>query len=239
MGGGGPQVSANCLLVLREVDGLPALAANKRAVYKLLNRLKAFSEWAQCAVLELASHYKPADADEMFDIMNLLEDRLRHANSAVVLATVRLFLLLTLDHPDIHQMVYERIKTPMVTLAASGTGEVAYAVWSHLCLLVQRAPYLFALEFKQARPTSPPRGAVFPVASLRWRRASAPRRAAGAVLLPRVRLARGEEAEAGDADRRRGRLQYVRAFTRAPPRRAPPRRPLSRAPAPAWAATTS
>lgn len=33
------QVSANCLAVLRETDGLPALAT-KRTVYKLLNRIK-------------------------------------------------------------------------------------------------------------------------------------------------------------------------------------------------------
>ena len=39
----------------------------------------------------------------MFDIMNLLEDRLRHNNSAVVLAATRLFLNITLTHADVHQ----------------------------------------------------------------------------------------------------------------------------------------
>ena len=33
-------MSANCLIVLRETDGLQSLA-NKRTVYKLLNRIKA------------------------------------------------------------------------------------------------------------------------------------------------------------------------------------------------------
>lgn len=87
----------------------------------------------------------------MFDVMNLLEDRLRHANSAVVLAAVRLFLLITLPHADVHQQVYERIKTPLLTLAAScaATPEVSYVVWGHLHHLVLRAPVLFANEFKQ------------------------------------------------------------------------------------------
>lgn len=56
-------------------------------------------------MLELASHYVPEESSETFDIMNLLEDRLQHANSAVVLATIKLFLHLTLDMADVHQQV--------------------------------------------------------------------------------------------------------------------------------------
>ena len=38
-------------------------------------------------------------------MMNLLEDRLQHANGAVVLATTKLFLQLTLSMADVHQQV--------------------------------------------------------------------------------------------------------------------------------------
>jgi len=145
---GDGDVSANCLAVLRELRGLASLAL-KPTVYNLLNRVRSFSEWGQCLVLELVAAYKPHSADEMFDIMNLLEDRLRHNNSAVVLATTRVFLTLTLEHEDVHQAVYERIKAPLFTLAAAGSGEVAYAVWAHLHLLVLRAPVLFAGDYKQ------------------------------------------------------------------------------------------
>lgn len=37
--------------------------------------------------------------------MNLLEDRLQHANSAVVLATTKVFLHLTMSMADVHQQV--------------------------------------------------------------------------------------------------------------------------------------
>ena len=141
-------VCANCLAVLRELVGLRELAT-KSVVYNLLNRVREFNEWGQCLVLELTSAYVPSSADEMFDIMNLLEDRLRHNNSAVVLATTRVFLQLTLAHADVHQAVYERIKAPLFTLAGAGSGEVAYAVWAHLHLLVCRAPTLFASDFRQ------------------------------------------------------------------------------------------
>lgn len=49
--------------------------------------------------------YVPTEANETFDIMNLLEDRLQHANSAVVLATIKVFLNLTMSMADVHQQV--------------------------------------------------------------------------------------------------------------------------------------
>lgn len=67
--------------------------------------MKEFSEWAQCIVLELVSKYVPMDSEEIFDIMNLLEDRLQHANGAVVLATIKVFLHMTLSMTDVHQQV--------------------------------------------------------------------------------------------------------------------------------------
>lgn len=70
-----------------------------------LCRIKEFSEWAQCLVLELVANYVPSDNSEIFDIMNLLEDRLQHANGAVVLATIKVFLQLTLSMADVHQQV--------------------------------------------------------------------------------------------------------------------------------------
>lgn len=70
-----------------------------------VSRIREFNEWAQCLVLELVAKYVPSDNDEIFDIMNLLEDRLQHANGAVVLATIKVFLHLTLSMTDVHQQV--------------------------------------------------------------------------------------------------------------------------------------
>ncbi|XP_076915605.1 beta-adaptin-like protein A [Bidens hawaiensis] len=153
------QVVANCLSALLEIWGLEASSSEEAAreretliskpiIYYLLNRIKEFSEWAQCTVLELVSKYAPPDSNEIFDIMNLLEDRLQHANGAVVLATIKLFLQLTLSMTDVHQQVYERIKAPLLTLVSSGSPEQSYAVLSHLHLLVMRAPMWFASDYK-------------------------------------------------------------------------------------------
>lgn len=64
-----------------------------------------FSEWAQCQVLEFASHYRPSGEQEVYDFMNVLDDRLSHSNSAVVMATVKMFLHYTLSMPATHQQV--------------------------------------------------------------------------------------------------------------------------------------
>ncbi|KAF9615369.1 hypothetical protein IFM89_023020 [Coptis chinensis] len=153
------QVVANCLSALQEIWSLEASTSeeasrereallSKPVVYYFLNRIKDFSEWAQCLVLDLVSKYVPADSNEIFDIMNLLEDRLQHANGAVVLATIKVFLHMTLSMTDVHQQVYERIKAPLLTLVSSGSPEQSYAVLSHLHLLVMRAPILFSSDYK-------------------------------------------------------------------------------------------
>lgn len=134
----------------------------------------------------MVAKYVPSDNNEIFDIMNLLEDRLQHANGAVVLATIKVFMQLTLSMTDVHQQViwetsmtcsyffpfsyspetlleflctlltsndnvfqvYERIKAPLLTLVSSGGPEQSYAVLSHLHLLVTRAPFIFASDYK-------------------------------------------------------------------------------------------
>lgn len=64
-----------------------------------------FSEWSQCAVLELVGRYKPGSETEVYDLLNALEDRLGVANSGVALAATKAFLHLTLELPATHQQV--------------------------------------------------------------------------------------------------------------------------------------
>ena len=80
--------------------------------------------------------------------MNLLEERLKHSNSAVVLAATKVFLNLTQDMPEVHKQVYARLKAPMLTLIAGGVFEQGFNVLKHITLLTQRAPEVFADDFK-------------------------------------------------------------------------------------------
>ena len=63
-------------------------------------------------MLEFVSQYVPDDKNEVYDIMNALDDRLGTPNSAVVLATVKVFLNLTLAMPYDHQQVSRHPRRP-------------------------------------------------------------------------------------------------------------------------------
>lgn len=64
-----------------------------------------FSEWHQCQILEVVSHYRPEGKEEVFNIMNALEDRMTSTNSALVLGVIKVFLFLTITMPATHQQV--------------------------------------------------------------------------------------------------------------------------------------
>lgn len=142
------QVVANCLQLVCQVERPESLAADKAFVYNVINRLKDFSEWSQCAALELVALYRPSGEEEVFDILNALEDRLGHVNSAVVVAAMKVFLMMTLDMPATHQQVLERVRDPLKTLVARDEPAAAYAVLCHARLLVARAPILFEVRVR-------------------------------------------------------------------------------------------
>jgi vesicle coat complex subunit len=64
------QVMTNALVALNEIlrsEG--GMAINKLIIFHLLSRIKDFSEWGQCTVIELVSKYTPENQEEMFEIM--------------------------------------------------------------------------------------------------------------------------------------------------------------------------
>eukprot|EP00195_Chlamydomonas_chlamydogama_P008244 CAMPEP_0202904088 /NCGR_PEP_ID=MMETSP1392-20130828/27835_1 /ASSEMBLY_ACC=CAM_ASM_000868 /TAXON_ID=225041 /ORGANISM="Chlamydomonas chlamydogama, Strain SAG 11-48b" /LENGTH=846 /DNA_ID=CAMNT_0049591569 /DNA_START=246 /DNA_END=2786 /DNA_ORIENTATION=+ len=142
-----PQVIANGLTVLMQVEDVKRLSGDKGLLYSLVNRIKEFSDWSQCQVLEVVSHHVPANDSEVYEFLNALEDRMGHTNSAVVMATIKAFLHLTLSMPATHQQVLERIKDPLKTLISREDPATTYAVLSHVLLLVQRAPIIFEQDY--------------------------------------------------------------------------------------------
>ncbi|MEW5316344.1 MAG: hypothetical protein WDW38_007723 [Sanguina aurantia] len=140
------QVVANCLVMFMQVEGCKKLA-ERQLVYSLLNRLKEFSEWSQCHVLELTSFYTPGSEAEVYDILNVLEDRLGSPSSAIVLAAVKVFLHHTINMTATHQQVLERIKDPLKSLISRDDPATVYVVLCHVLLLVQRAPFVFEADY--------------------------------------------------------------------------------------------
>ena len=63
-------VVINCITALNEIlEDKNGLKVTKKMIHYLLNRLREYSEWQICTVLNLLLKYTPADGNEIFDIM--------------------------------------------------------------------------------------------------------------------------------------------------------------------------
>lgn len=151
----------DALVVINAIQAINEITADKggiditrQLVISLLNRIREFNEWGQSVILDLCAKYKPETKDEMYDIMNLLEDRFKHASSSVVLGATKVFLHLSDGDPDLVKLVYQRMQAPLITLMTSSetteSYEVSFNVLSHIHLLVLRgANFVFETEYKQ------------------------------------------------------------------------------------------
>ncbi|KFM26556.1 Beta-adaptin-like protein A [Auxenochlorella protothecoides] len=141
---GDAQVVANCLYVMQQVG---ALKVTRDLVVSLLNHIHSFSDWAQCFVLDIVGDYSPASEEERFDILEVLDFGLSHTNSAVVMATVKLFLNHTAAFPDQQSQVLGRVRDALLTLVSGREHEVVYAALSNTLVLAKRHPDAFAPLF--------------------------------------------------------------------------------------------
>lgn len=145
-----PQVVSNCLVALNEImadEG--GIAINQQIIMHLLSRISDFNEWGQCNILHLVARYKPMNENEVFSIMNILEQCLRVSNSAVVLGTAKCFFHLTERMEHIQDQVFERMRQPLLTLMAGGSHELNFAVLHHIALMVTKRPRIFGRDYRQ------------------------------------------------------------------------------------------
>ena len=84
----------------------------------------------------------------MFEMMNLLDERLESNNTGVVIATSRVFFHLTQNAPAVQRKVLQRLRVPLLLIATSSTTETAYAALCHIKLLAKRDPRLFEGDFR-------------------------------------------------------------------------------------------
>jgi len=146
-------VVTNCIVVLDEMmleEG--GIAINTAIIHHLLGRLNDFNEWGLGAVLRLVARYEPQTDEETYGIMNVLDPVLRTSNSGVVLEAIGCFVTLTEHLPELHGQVYDRVKSPLLTLMAGGAGggnfESLYCLLKHAELLVTRCREAFAGEYR-------------------------------------------------------------------------------------------
>lgn len=147
-------VVQNSIYALEEIlEHEGGMALTQPMMTYLLNRIMQFSEWGQCVVLRLLSRYEVSSEDEMFDIMNILDNILKQSSAAAVIATAKVFLHMASRDPRMRTQVYERLKPVLLTLAATSTAELAYTVLIHVQLMLKADPdaasIIWGADFKQ------------------------------------------------------------------------------------------
>jgi AP-4 complex subunit beta-1 len=138
-----PLVVMNTLYVLNEIlkkEG--GIAISGKMIIHLLNILKEFNEWGQNIILELVSRYTPKDEEQLYSILNVLEDKLKHSSAAIVLACTRVFINFTKDNDFIYGQVLKRLRDPFITLMTSGeisgNNEMSYVILSHINIIINK-----------------------------------------------------------------------------------------------------
>jgi len=94
---------------------------NKSNLPKLLAALDECTEWGQVFILNAVAKYLPKDAKEAETICTRVTPRLQHANSAVVLAAVKV-LMKFMDHIESDaaiQTLVSKLGPPLGSLLSS------------------------------------------------------------------------------------------------------------------------
>ncbi|KAF9564684.1 Adaptor protein complex beta subunit [Agrocybe pediades] len=137
-------VVANAVAALSEIgdrqDGV-IFKLNLATVNKLLAALGESSEWGQIYILDSLLRYVPsrhADAENMAERIIV---QLQHANSAVVLTTIKvlLYLMNYMENRRLIDYCCKKMGPPLVTLLSSGP-EVQYVALRNILLIIQRRP---------------------------------------------------------------------------------------------------
>ncbi len=149
---GNPMVVANAVAALAEISEYTdrdVFRLSSRSLSKLLPALNDCSEWGQVYILNALADYAPRDSQEAEQACERVTNRLNHANSAVVLAAVKLILnyLEYVSNADVTRELLKKLAPPLVTLI-SRRPEIQYVALRNINLIIQRQPDVLARDIR-------------------------------------------------------------------------------------------
>lgn len=145
-------VVVNCILVLNELMAKGpngGMAINRAIMLHLLNRLGEFGEFGVVAVLDLVPRYIPANEEEGYQIMNLLDPVLRSTNAGAFMSVIFAFLSLAQNVEGMKEQIVSRVKAPLITMMTGGSAELMYCLLKHVDALIELCPGIFDDEYRQ------------------------------------------------------------------------------------------
>ncbi|KAF9576905.1 AP-4 complex subunit beta-1 [Mortierella alpina] len=102
----------------------------------LIQRYKDWTPAQLQVVLSVLCRYKPQTEDEIYEIMNNVDEGLRHPSLGIQMATLRLFIWLCQDLSEIQEDVQTTIEETLIRHLDSSDPDLVYASLKHLALLI-------------------------------------------------------------------------------------------------------
>ncbi|KAG8932922.1 hypothetical protein FRC03_000058 [Tulasnella sp. 419] len=147
-----PTVVANAVAALMEISERSediSLKLNYTVASKLVGALGECSEWGQIYILDSLLSFVPQSSMESEAICERILPRLQHANSAVVLTTIKILMynMNYISDNEVKEHLCKKMGPPLVTLLASGP-EVQYVTLRNILLIIQRRPSVLKNDVK-------------------------------------------------------------------------------------------
>ena len=146
-------VVANAVAALCEIqDNSPreVLKITTSMLQKLTVALTECSEWGQVYILDALARYEPRDEREAEAVIERIQARLQHSNTAVVLSAIKV-ILVYMEHvtrQDTVRSLVRKMGPPLVTLLSSEHPEIQYVSLRNINLIVQKRPDVLQTEIR-------------------------------------------------------------------------------------------
>ncbi|CAA9988554.1 AP-1 complex subunit beta, putative [Plasmodium knowlesi strain H] len=112
-------------------------------VNKLLNAINECVEWGQVFILDALVLYEPKNSKDAERVLERILPRLSHANSAVVLSSIKVILSLLdkINDKEFIKNVHKKLSPSLVTLL-SAEPEIQYIALRNINLITQKLPHM-------------------------------------------------------------------------------------------------
>eukprot|EP00485_Elphidium_margaritaceum_P001553 CAMPEP_0202687414 /NCGR_PEP_ID=MMETSP1385-20130828/3093_1 /ASSEMBLY_ACC=CAM_ASM_000861 /TAXON_ID=933848 /ORGANISM="Elphidium margaritaceum" /LENGTH=969 /DNA_ID=CAMNT_0049342197 /DNA_START=46 /DNA_END=2954 /DNA_ORIENTATION=- len=146
-----PMVVANAVAALTEIceaSGIDYFKIDSNTLSKLLTALNECTEWGRVFILDALSKFN-AKGSQARDICDRVVPQLAHANSAVVMAAVKVvvkFLDILPKKEDVEKYC-KKLAPPLVTLLSSPP-EIQYVALRNIDLIVQKYPRILQNDIR-------------------------------------------------------------------------------------------
>eukprot|EP00771_Trimastix_marina_P001018 gnl/Trimastix_PCT/2062.p1 GENE.gnl/Trimastix_PCT/2062~~gnl/Trimastix_PCT/2062.p1 ORF type:complete len:857 (+),score=356.29 gnl/Trimastix_PCT/2062:188-2758(+) len=148
-----PMVVSNAVATLREIhEAVPeagVFEVTPADLDRMLVAINTCNEWGQVFILDALATYTPPDSETADRVIERVLPRLNHANSAVVISSVKILMLYMerLDNPDHRAAICRKMAPPLVT-QLSASPEIRYVALRNINLIIQKYPTVLQGDIK-------------------------------------------------------------------------------------------